>query len=382
MEEEKGIERQDGAPGADVNSDEIDLIEIIKRLWSKRAFIIKVICCFILFGILVALFSAKEYTAGCVVVPQTGQKSGSSSISSLAALAGISLSNMGGGDILSPLVYSNVVNNTNLKKDLMYTKVYFEEFGKEITLLDYYTNKEYQKFSLLGTIKKYTIGLPGLIIGLFRDSAEIALPDNTRGESILSLSINENTCAKILSGITSIDINDKKGYISISASMPEPLAAAAVAEAYMRLLEKYVIEFKTERAKANYEFVKQRYDEAKEAYEKAQIAYAEFRDANRAFSSAVASIKEEQVKNDYNLAYSLYSELSRQLIQAELSVKEDTPILTVIEPVVVPVEKSKPRRAMIIVTFTFLGAICVSGCILGLDYLKKNFDIAWLRKWE
>ena len=53
---------------------EIDLIEVIRKLWAKRKFILKVTVVFMAFGVLIALFSPKEYTAGCTMVPQIGEK--------------------------------------------------------------------------------------------------------------------------------------------------------------------------------------------------------------------------------------------------------------------------------------------------------------------
>ena len=70
---------------------EIDLIELIKRMWVNRKLILKVTgVCFAL-GLLIALFSAKAYTSGCDFVPQTSSSTSTSRMSSLAALAGINL---------------------------------------------------------------------------------------------------------------------------------------------------------------------------------------------------------------------------------------------------------------------------------------------------
>ncbi len=52
---------------------EIDLIEVFGKLWDRRKFILKITVGFMVFGVLVALFSSKEYTAGCTIVPQTGE---------------------------------------------------------------------------------------------------------------------------------------------------------------------------------------------------------------------------------------------------------------------------------------------------------------------
>lgn len=85
--------------------------------------------------------------------------------------------------------------------------------------------------------------------------------------------------------------------------------------------------------------------------------------------------------NEYNLAYNVYSELAKQLEQAEIAVNETTPILTVVEPVVVPVERSKPKRGLICVLFTFLGGFAGIGIVLGLPFLANTFGNDKLKRW-
>ena len=365
----------------EVEENEIDLIELIKRFWEKRMFIVKVTAVFLCLGLFIAIFSSEEYTAQCVVVPQTGEGGVSSSLSGLASLAGFSLGSMGSAEELSPMVYSNVMNNINLQKEMINTKIYFDRWGKELTLLDYFTNEEYQRTSVLGYVKKYTIGLPFLILGAIRGEKDDDVAITGADGKIAMLTQQEDDCIKALKERTTLAVNDKDGYVSISATMPEPLAAAALAETYMNLLQKYVSEFKIEKAKADYNFINQRYLEAREEYSKKQEEYARFKDANRIITTAMAATREEQIKNDYDLAYSLYSELSRQLIQAEIKVKENTPIFTVVEPVIVPRERSKPRRLMTLVAFGFLGGVLSCGAVLAFDFLKKRTEIKYLKNW-
>lgn len=365
----------------EVEENEIDLIELVRRFWEKRKFIVKVTAIFLCLGLLIAIFTPEEYTAQCVVVPQTGESGVSSSLSGLASLAGFSLGSMGSAEELSPMVYSNVMNNINLQKEMINTEIYFDRWGRKLTLLDYFTNEEYQRTSVLGVVKKYTIGLPWLILSAIRGEGEEETAMTGEDGQIAMLTKDEDDCIKALKERTTLTVNDKDGYVNISATMPEPLAAAALAEIYMNLLQKYVSEFKIEKAKADYNFINQRYLEAREEYSKKQEEYARFRDANRIITTAVAATREEQIKNDYDLAYSLYSELSRQLIQAEIKVKENTPIFTVVEPVIVPRERSKPKRMMTLVAFGFLGGVLSCGAVLAFDFLKKRTEIKYLKNW-
>lgn len=360
---------------------EIDLIEVIRKLWAKRKFILKVTVVFMALGVLIALFSPKEYTAGCTMVPQIGEKTTGGNLSGLAAMAGINLGSNSGGDVLMPNVYPKILSSVPFQKELMQTEVKFEDYEQPVRLLDYYTGEEYRKFSLLVTIKKYTIGLPGLILGaLSKEEATPGLPDSA-SSGIQSLSKEEDDCMKILASLVTLTVNDKEGYITLSASMPEPVAAAQLAYKVQVLLQKYVTEFKIEKARANLEFIEERYADAKSEFERKQEELAEFRDANRNFASAVAKTTEERLSNEYAVVLGVYSELAKQREQANIQVKEDTPIFAVVEPVTVPTERSKPKRALICVAFTFLGGFCGVGLVLVLPFLAQVSGARRLRKW-
>lgn len=358
---------------------EIDLIALVKRLWAKRIFVIYVTAGFMVLGLLVALFSKKEYAASTIFVPQTSQQRGGSSISSLASLAGINLGQMG-GDMLSPTVYPQLLSNVDLIKELMYTPVKFEEWPEKITLYDYYTDPEYNKMTFFGAVKKYTIGLPGVIIGAIKGKDE----ENVDAAGLDGLAVyteREYQCKKVLSDLISVSINDKDGYIELSVRMPEAVAAAEVATTVFNLLEKYVTEYKIEKAKATLDFVNDRFNEAKEDFEQKQLAYAKFRDANRGQLTATAQITEDRLRKEYDMANTIYTELARQKTQVELQVKEDTPVLSVVQPIVVPFERSKPRRAIILIAFTFLGGCLGCASVFGLDFIK-NQGSSWPRGWK
>ena len=124
---------------------EIDILAIVKRLWDKRKLILFVTGCFMVLGLFVALFSPKVYTSSVTFVPQSAKKGASGGLSSLAAMAGINLGDMSSAESLSPNMYPQILDNIDFKKDLMYSKVKFQEWEEPIALIDYYTNPEYKK---------------------------------------------------------------------------------------------------------------------------------------------------------------------------------------------------------------------------------------------
>ncbi|MBQ5921829.1 MAG: lipopolysaccharide biosynthesis protein [Alistipes sp.] len=345
---------------------EIDLVELIQRMWVNRWLIVKVTAVFMVLGVLVALFSAKVYTASCDVVPQTSKSGPSSSMSSLAALAGINLNAAQSAESLSPNVYENIMGSTTFRKELMQTMIDFEEVGHPVSFFDYYTSEEYNKPSVFSYIKKYTIGLPFTILNAIR--GEQPEPDYSGvgddSNAIETISKDEYDAMTILGESIALSLDEKKGYVTITANMSEPLAAAQLAQATLTLLQKYITEFKIEKVQSNLDFVQERFDEAKRNFEDVQARRAKLRDANMNTSRYSARTELERLDAEYTLAQGVYTSLAQQVEQAKISVKETAPILTVIKPVTVPYKKSKPQRAMILFAFTFLGAVAGMGGVL------------------
>lgn len=348
-----------------VEEQEIDLVELIQKLWHNRWLIVKITIVFMVLGLLVALFSPKVYTASCDVVPQTSDNSKSSQMSSLAKLAGINLSQGEGTPTLSPYVYENILKSTKFKKELMQTEINFEKADRPVSFYEYYTSEEFNKPTVVDYVLKYTIGLPGVIMGAIR--GEQPEPDYSSlegGAKIESLTKDEYEVLSLLGESVVLSLDDKNGYVSITVNMPEPLAAAQLAQATLNLLQEYITVFKVEKVQSNLDFVQERYNEVKRDFEDVQARRARYRDANHNTIKNQARIEQERLEAEYQLAMNIYSELAMQLEQAKIKVKETTPILTVINPVTVPYKKSKPQRAMILMAFTFLGAVAGMGCVL------------------
>ena len=358
-----------------VEEQEIDIVELIQKIWHNRGLIIKSTILFMVLGVVVALVSPKVYTASCDVVPQTSNDSGSSKMSSLAKLAGIDLGQDQGGKTLSPYVYENIMASTKFRKELMQTKIKFSDADRPVSFFEYYTSEEFNQPTVIDYVMKYTIGLPGVIMGAIR--GEQPEPDYSsmgEGDKIETITKDEYKALSVLGEAVAITLDDKKGYVTISTRMPEAMAAAQLAQATVDLLQEYITVFKVEKVQSNLNFVQSRYDEVKAEFEDVQARRARYRDANHNTIKNQARIEQERLEAEYQLAMNVYGELAMQLEQAKIKVKETMPILTIIKPVTVPYKKSEPKRAMILAAFTFLGVVAGMGCVLLLPVAGEIFE--------
>lgn len=354
-----------------VDSDINEFLDVALKLWIKRKLIIRILIIFIIAGIFVAIFSPNEYTASSTMVTQTGEKKTSNGISGLAAMAGVNLSNLSSGEVLSPSVYPQILKNINFQKELLYTEYTIRQETKRITYYDYVINKKYRKSNLLNSLKKIIMFIPDKIIRKNEskfNGEKIGFNDSS---DITSLTLSESKAIKKLFENLSLNINEREGYITLSFISYEPILSAEVVLTSQKLIQKYITKFKIEKVRSNLDFVEKNYEESKNNFEEKQAELAKFRDANKNLSSAIAKTHEEKLISEYNLLFNLYSEIAKQKEQAKIAVTETTPIMTIINPVVVPNEKSGPSRLIILISFMFLGLAAGIGWILGQPYIQK-----------
>jgi uncharacterized protein involved in exopolysaccharide biosynthesis len=306
-------------------------------------------------GLFVAIFSEKQFTASCTMVPQTtdgGVKLGGS-LGGLAAMAGVNLGAVGGSSDIPPSLYPNVVNSVPFLKEVMKTPLTIEGEESTVTFEKYY--EEVYKPGLFGYIKKYSIGLPGIILKAIRGGNVDGEEEKIHG--LHSITMEEKELIKCLQDQLIVEYDEKEGCVYLSARMPEALAAAQLAQRVQSLLQTAITDFKINKAKDQLSFVQTRFNEKKNEADSIQNVLAQFRDRNKNVSTATAQTELERLTNEYDLVYGVYSELAKQLETQKIQVKEDTPVFTVIEPVSIPYDKSKPKRGLILIIWTFLGGI-------------------------
>jgi len=354
------------------NNDEIDLIELAKTLWAGRRTIIKYTIIFACIGLFIAIFTPKEYTAKTIMVPQTSGTKVGGSLGGLAAMAGINLGGGAGGEVISPSLYPKIVNSIPFKLELLQTKLTFEGIDHDITYQDYYTN--YHKMGVLGGIKKYTVGLPGLIIGVFKGEDPNSNKALNANDGILRITKDQDVLFKQLSTQIALNFNDKDGYINLAVRMPEATTAAQLTKKSQSLLQNAVTRFKVEKAANQLQFIEERFLEVENDFKEKQTALASFQDKNLNLITSRSQSRLSKLQVEYNLAFGVYSELAKQVETQKIQVKEDTPVFTVVEPVSVPNLKSKPNRPMILIIWCFLGVIVGIGLVFGKAAIKGIKD--------
>lgn len=357
--------------------DSIDIIALLKKCWLKRLFILKTTALFFSIGLFVALLSKNYFSTSTTIVPVTTKSGVVGNLGGLASLAGINLGGSGsnGGEI-SPELYPEIVSSIPYKLELLNTPLKIEGVDSLLTYKDYYEN--YYSPGFLAQLKKYTLGLPGVILSALKSDSPNASLSSTNS-SILRLTTEEALLIKQLDEQIQLNVNAKEGFISLTATLPEAEASAQLALKAQNLLQRYALQFKTQKSLEQLQYIEERFAEKEKEFNTKKMKYASFQDTNRGINTALAQSQLLQLQAEYDIAFTVYTELAKQLETQRLQVKKDTPIFTILKPVSIPKEKAGPKKALILVIYTFLGVVLSIGYVLAKDFLKdfkKDWDKA------
>lgn len=345
---------------------EIDIMELLGKLWKRRKMIIKWGIGGIVVGLIVGFSIPKTYEASVVLAPETDQKVGSG-VSSIASMMGVSLDNS--VDAINFQMFPEVVASTPFIFELFNLPVEFERGDSVIntTLIDYML--EYQKSAWWSAI----LGAPGKAIGwalsLFAEE------DEEEGDGVLdpyNLPKKERAVVKYFAENIMVNVDKKTGKTDISLEMQDPLVVAAVMNAVVDNLKAYMSDYRTSKARQDVENLTVICEQRKADYYEIQQVYAKYLDANKSVNLQSAQVERDRLQQEMNLAYQVYSQVATQLEGARIKVQQAKPVVAVIEPVIVPLRHVAPSKAKTLVIFTFLaGCIAVGWILFGEDYLQK-----------
>ena len=346
--------------------DSIDLIALLKQIYQGRKLILLSAFVAAILGVVVALATPNTYTSGATFIPQTGGDSKpSSSLSGLASLAGINLGGMGGGSDIPPTIYPQIVTSIPYKLDLLDENI--EVLGNVISLREYLSNDS--NSSILGAIRKYTIGLPSTIFSSLRGTMDYEAIQTQ--DEIYQINEDDRILFNLINNRLILSSNGNSGVISLEFSDKDKFVAAQVANRAMHLLQERIIAFKNNSARELLDFTTRQYQKNKTSYEALQDSIAIFKDQNLNISSSLYQNRLDRLMRELNIASSVVGQLASQVEQAKLRVNKETPLFIIIEPVSIPYDRSAPKRYLMVIIWVILGVVLSTGFVLFKDAVKQ-----------
>lgn len=325
------------------NVRQIDFAKIYKACiahkfdYAKILVVTFILSCIIIFSI------PRYFTSEVSLAPEMENSLSSGAISSIASSFGFDLNDMQTSDAITPMLYPDLMADNAFVVKMFNIKVKTRDEKIQTTYLDYLRN--YQK-------KPWWIHIIEWFQGFFpkKVSTKTTGYENdpyylSRGDHEIALKIREDV---------SISLDKKTGVIFIKTTAQDALVSKIVADSVRSRLQDFITEYRTSKARIDYEYYKKLASDAKHEYEKKRQIYGSLADANTNIALKSVEMKMEDMENDLQLKFNAYSTINTQLQASKAKVQERTPAFTVIKGAAVPLRPAGPKRLIFVATMLIL----------------------------
>ncbi len=319
------------------NPDVIDLRIIFKKVWNNRQVFYKVLPIVFVLSCIYILSIPRYYESEITLAPEMENSGASGALGAIASSFGFDLSEMQTTDAITPLLYPDLMEDNKFVTNMFQIKV------KDVDGTINTTYKEYLKKHQ----KKAWFKYPFIWIKSILPKKENKKGASGEFDPYYLSQTDEDLAEKIRNDI-SISINKKNGIISISTQAQDPLICKTLADSIKEQLQQFIIDYRTSKARTDYNYYKKIANEAKAEYEKARQRYASISDATTNVSLRSIELKIEDLENDMQLKFNAYTTMNTQLQAAKAKVQEKTPAFTVMKGAAVPVKPAGPKRMLFV----------------------------------
>ena len=355
----------------------MDFNLFLENVLKLKFQVLKIIGAFLLLAVVYILMTPKSYKAETLLLPESKSSSSLGGLSQIASsIPGLGSFSMGssGSDAIRPEFYPSIVQSTPFILEFIDYTFYHPDFKDSVNLVSYSQN--YAPKNPLSILKKYTIGLPGIIISGIRNigKEEVIVQSalEVKGkEKFFRPTVGDFLYLKAIKEIVSVSVDKKSGVIKVAVQTTDPVVSAYLTEFTKEYLVSYVTQYRQDKQLSQIEFLTERNKELEEKFLKDQSNLASFKEKNYNISSPYLQNQQENLSSKYELSKSLYFSVNTQLEQAKIKLNEETPIFAEIEPVFIPAIKSKPQTMLVIFLMGSLGVL-VSAIFILLKMPKNG----------
>lgn len=350
------------------NKIKIDLAEVARAVWAKKKLFVKVWVITFVLSCVWILPKPRYYKSEISIAPESNNATGAlGSLSSIASNFGFNLGDMKTSDAIHPQLYPELLNSTKFLVELF--DIQIETADGEIKT-DYYTYLEKYQKKCIWDYPKMLIG--SLIESITeKDDKPAASKKGGKRFDPFKLSRKESKIMEGMVGRITTSYSKKTEVVTLTVTDQDPLVCALMADSIMTRLQQYITDYRTKKARIDYEYYKNLNNQAKQSYEQARRRYVTFADANQDVYLPSYKAKEEDLENDMQLKYNLYTAMNTRLEMALAKVQEATPAFTTLNNATVPVKPAGPKRMLFVAAMLFLATIATVFRIYKKDIISK-----------
>lgn len=332
----------------------IDINDIIKKLWDGKLLYFKVLPIVFVIACIFILGFPRYYSTNIKLAPELGGNSMTSTLGSLASSFGFDIDDLQTNDAITPLLYPDLMEDNGFIAGLFRIKVRSKDGTIETEYFDYL--KKYNKTVLwvrpINLVKNYIKKLKN------KDSLQSGDFDPyqlSRAEEDIAIIVRDNI---------NIDFDKKTGVINIELKDQDPLICRIIGDSVKERLQDFITEYRTSKARNDYEYYSQLTEMARKEYDEALREYSILADANSRVALKSVQMKFEAMENDLDIKLSAYTTVNAQMVAAKARIQERTPAFTVIKGASVPVRPSSPKRIIFVALMLILAFAITSLYIL------------------
>ena len=335
----------------------INFKAIFKKLWQHKKTYYKVLPATLIITYLITVCVPRYYQCTVSLAPEPTGSSISGSISSLASSFGLgSLSKMGNNDALFVEIYPDILKSNDFIAELMTVEVTTNKRENNITT-NYYTYlRDYQSDAWWNIMKaKVSEWIKPTPKDSYSGKTTLSVFNMTKQQSDIFGSVSHKISCKV---------DKKTDVVTITVQDQDPLVCATMANVTCKKLQEFIVKYRTSKAKIDYEYYQKLTDVAKADYEKVRRKYGATSDANMDVTMKSMELLLNDMENDMQLKYNIYTAMNTQLQAAAAKLQEATPAFTVIQSASIPVKPAGPKRTLISIGMMFLSFFVLSGWLL------------------
>ena len=336
----------------------IDMGKIVKVILTHRKAYCYVLPIVMVVTYLLMCCMPRYYMSSVVLAPESSDNTSLGSFSSSLASLGLgSLGKLANNDAISPDLYPDLLSSNDFVVQLFPIKVINKDGSINTNYYDYLNHK--QKDAWWNKIKGYIMELI--------DPTPLTNFKGTEKVDIFSMSKKQQDIAAKIKKNINCEIDQKTYAITISVKDQDPKICATIADSTRQHLQNFIIDYRTNKAKNDYAYYNNLCNKAKKEYEEARRKYASSSDANMDVSLTSVRSKIDDLENDMQLKYNIYSSMKTQKQAALAKIQEKTPAFTTLQSATVPIKPAGPKRMLMSIAMAMLAFI-----VMSVYFLRKN----------
>lgn len=352
----------------------LDIMGLVKTLWSKRKYFYISVPITLVVAVLLSLCIPPYYVVEVKLAPELSGSSSAGLGGLLKSLgSGRMPSNGGDADAILPNLYPDLMNSQTFLVSLFNIPVVSKDGEINTTYYDYL--RKYQK-------SPWWTELIGMALSaIISDDDEVTnsnVPSKARSKSQShefnpsALTKRQMRVVKAISKNVVCDVDKKTFVISIAVKDQDPLICATVADSTCKRLQEFITEYRTKKARVEYEHMVEQYKTARQEYEEAKERVSAYNDANWDLVEEDFVVEKMALQNEMQLRFSALSAINTQLLAARSKLDEARPVFTVLDGATVPLKPIGPKKKKIVVELLFLVCAVQSMWLLRHNLLNNK----------